>query len=317
METAPLFAQIACGPEGGKAWWVKAEDGIRIRFGHWPAPPDSRGTVFLLPGRTEYVEKYGPAAADFAARGYAMLAIDWRGQGIADRLSSDRPMMGRVGRFLDYQLDLRAITAAARELDLPRPWFLLGHSMGGAIGLRALMSRAHPFAAAAFSAPMWGIRLPALVQPFRVILARLLGDSFLGTHYPPGMSEVSYVHRANFETNQLTRDPAMWAFLVAQAAAHPELTLGGASYRWACESVLECEALAAMPSPDLPCYCAVGAEEKIIALPPVHDRMNRWARGRLEVIAHAEHELMMEVPATRARLYDACADLFIKAAENT
>jgi len=54
--------------------------------GHWTGQ-HVKGTVLLFPGRTEYIEKYGPAAADFLARGFATVVIDWRGQGLADRTS--------------------------------------------------------------------------------------------------------------------------------------------------------------------------------------------------------------------------------------
>ena len=77
METAPFFAEIADAPEGGRAHWLVAEDGVRIRIGHW-VPADAAGTVLLFPGRTEYIEKYGRAARDFATRGFAMAAVDWR-----------------------------------------------------------------------------------------------------------------------------------------------------------------------------------------------------------------------------------------------
>ncbi|HMB14482.1 MAG TPA: alpha/beta hydrolase, partial [Roseovarius sp.] len=81
MDTAPFFADVAEGPEGGAAWWIRARDDVRLRVGLWnrEAP---RGTVLLWPGRTEYIEKYGRAAARFASGGYATFAIDWRGQGL-------------------------------------------------------------------------------------------------------------------------------------------------------------------------------------------------------------------------------------------
>ena len=117
METAPFFAEIADAPEGGRAHWLVAEDGVRIRIGHW-VPADAAGTVLLFPGRTEYIEKYGRAARDFATRGFAMAAVDWRGQGLADRLAGD-VLSGHVDFFGDYQRDVRAVMAAA-EMEIPR-----------------------------------------------------------------------------------------------------------------------------------------------------------------------------------------------------
>ncbi len=102
--SAPFFAELADGPEDGAAEWLEAADGRRIRAGHWGASA-GKATVFLLPGRSEYVEKYGRAARSLLARGYATLSVDWRGQGLASRVLAD-PLPGHVGDFAEFQLDL-------------------------------------------------------------------------------------------------------------------------------------------------------------------------------------------------------------------
>lgn len=108
----------------------------------------------------------------------------------------------------------------------------------------------------------------------------------------------------------LTTDARMWAWLVDQAGAEPGLALGGPSYQWAAESILECQALAALPSPALPCLTVIGSHERIINTRPVHERMARWPGGRLLVVEGGEHEVMMETPARRKQFYDAVATLF-------
>jgi lysophospholipase len=134
LSPAPFYGDLAEGPDGAAAWWVTTSDGLRVRVGHFPAAQPAQGTVLLFPGRTEYVEKYGRTAQAFAQRGFHTVAIDWRGQGLADRLLDD-PRTGHVHVFDDYQLDLAAVMAAVHELDLPRPFHLLGHSMGGCFGM--------------------------------------------------------------------------------------------------------------------------------------------------------------------------------------
>lgn len=121
LSPAPLLNDLARGPEGGSGHWVHTEDGLRLRLGLWPN--GSKGTVLIFPGRTEYIEKYGGAAAALAKAGYSSLAIDWRGQGLSDRLLSDR-LIGHVHRFSDYQRDVQTLMAAARALDLPKPYSL-------------------------------------------------------------------------------------------------------------------------------------------------------------------------------------------------
>ena len=107
---APFHADLADGPPGGRAVWLRTADEVRIRAGLWRG--GDKGTVFLLPGRTEYIEKYGRAAGDLVARGWSVLTVDWRGQGLADRALAD-PMAGHVHDFAQYQRDLDAVLALA------------------------------------------------------------------------------------------------------------------------------------------------------------------------------------------------------------
>ena len=162
MENAPLHNELAQGPDGGEAFWLTADDGVRLRMAWWPCEA-ARGTVLIFPGRTEYAEKYGRTARDMHDRGFAAISVDWRGQGLADRFLPD-VRTGHVGTFTDYQRDVAAVVAALEALDAPRPWYLLAHSMGGCIGLRSVMDGL-PVAACAFSGPMWGIKISAALRP--------------------------------------------------------------------------------------------------------------------------------------------------------
>ncbi|NBC88801.1 MAG: alpha/beta hydrolase, partial [Alphaproteobacteria bacterium] len=56
------------------------------------------------------------------------------------------------------------------------------------------------------------------------------------------------------------------------------------------------------PSPCLPCLCFVGSNERIVDLPRIEGRMARWPGGRLEILQHAEHEVLMERNALRTPL---------------
>ena len=37
MEAAPLYNDVAEGPDGGVAYWLRCEDGLRIRMALWEA----------------------------------------------------------------------------------------------------------------------------------------------------------------------------------------------------------------------------------------------------------------------------------------
>lgn len=295
-EAAPLFDDVAEAPQGGQAAWCVAADGVRIRAAHW-STENARGTVFVFPGRTEYIEKYGRTVYDLHKAGYAALVVDWRGQGLAHRVGDD-PAIGHVRHFSDYQLDVVALIAYARSQKLPKPWFLLAHSMGGCIGLRAIVA-ATPFKAVAFSAPMWGIQMSrssAIMAPIAAKISTLLGRH---ESIAPTQSRVTFVARQHFLGNDLTSDPEMFAYLRRQYQAHPELTLGGPSIGWFLEADRENQAMDLMPSPTIPAITFLGSDERIVDPARIKSRMSRWPNGELVQIPNGRHELLIELPHIR------------------
>lgn len=307
--SAPLHDDIAQGPLAGVAYWLTTADGVRIRAAVWQVA-NAKGTVLMFPGRTEYAEKYGLAAMDFAARGYAMVAIDWRGQGLADRALPNR-MTGHIGDFAEYQADTDAVLALIEQLGLPGPLYLVAHSMGGAIGLRALM-RGIPVKAAVFSAPMWGISMAAWLRPLAQIISQASGW-FGQTHrFAPGTSDKTYVAEAQFVGNVLTTDAMMWEYMRNQVTARPELSLAGPSLGWLNAALAECQAMSLAPAPNCPTLTVLGTAEKVVDPAPVHLRMANWRDGALDLFDGAEHEIMMETHASRTRFFDAAAALFSK-----
>lgn len=307
--SAPFYHDVADGPDNGAAHWLTTTDGVRIRMSHWRAE-EEKGTVLLFPGRTEYVEKYGRTARAFGERGYAMLAIDWRGQGLADRLLDDRST-GHVHNFDDYQTDIAAVLAAAESLELPKPYFLLGHSMGGAIGLRALMSDL-PVNAAVFSAPMWGILLAPAMRPFAWGLSWTSKHAGFGHVLAPGTKAETYVLAEPFEGNSLTNDVDMYGYMQEQMRSYPDLALGGPSLHWLHEALLDTCDMASKPAPEIPCLTFLGDQEQIVDTDAVHKRMKSWPNGKLVMVKGGQHEVLMEQSETRESIHDQAADFFDK-----
>ncbi len=307
MEEAPFFEDVADGPPGGAAHWLTTEDGLRIRVGHWTRP-GVNGTVIIFPGRTEYVEKYGRDAKVLLEAGYAVAAIDWRGQGIAARMQENRAV-GHVDYFPDYQLDVTATLAHLEALELPKPWYLIAHSMGGCIGLRSVMAGLD-IKAVAFSAPMWGILMSAALRPVAWTLSTISKPLRFSHIFAPGQQADPYVMRSDFETNRLTADRGMFDYMRAQLDAHPDLALGGPSLHWLNEALLEMRGLAARPSPEIPTITFLGSDEEIVDPDAVHDRMGRWDAGELVLIDGGRHEVLMETPERRNLLFDRMLPFF-------
>lgn len=297
MTPAPFLSDISGPAPDGQAFWLDTSDGLRVRAVLWgkDAP---KGTVLLFPGRTEYAEKYVHTAADLEQAGYATFAIDWRGQGLADRLL-ENPLVGHVADFTDYQNDVAAIVAAAQDLDLPKPWYLVAHSMGGAIGLRALMEGL-PVNASVFTGPMWGIVMSPATRPAAWAItwaSRMLGTS---DGLAPGSRQEAYVLVEPFKDNTLTTDPEMFDFMRDHVQAHPELSLGGPSLNWVHEALKDTLELSRRPAPGLPCLTFLGTNERIVDPRRIETRMDGWPNGELIHIQGGEHEVLMETPEIRA-----------------
>ncbi|MEM9580176.1 MAG: alpha/beta hydrolase [Pseudomonadota bacterium] len=297
MMQAPFHPDIAFGPDGGRAIWREASDGVQLRIGLWPAQGAPAGTVLLFPGRTEYIEKYGHVADHLTAAGYNVASIDWRGQGLSDRVMDD-PYRGHVGDFADYQRDVDVLMEVVREEGLAGPFHLLAHSMGGCIGLRALLNGL-PVASAVFSAPMWGIRIHPVMRRVAWVVSRVAARFGAGGTLAPGTQARSFILNDPFEDNTLTRDPDMWARMGDQIRAVPGFELGGPSLDWVRMAVDECKALAKLPAPPVPCLTFLGDGERIVDVPPIHQRMAHWPDGTLKVVPGGEHEVLMEVAAVR------------------
>jgi len=265
VKPAPFRNDLADAPPGGQIVWRRASDGIRLRLGGWAAD-DAKGTVLLLPGRTEYIEKYGKTIRHLNNAGWAVATLDWRGQGLSDRLDADA-RLGHVIDFRDYQRDVAELVTFADDAGLPGTRAMIAHSMGGCIGLRTLCNGIN-ILGAVFSAPMWGIEMPAYARPFTYLL-------------PP------------------SNHPDTYDWLAEHAKAAPEFALGGPSIQWVGAATLENNRLRRLPRPNLPVLTFVGSLEKIVSIKAIKRLHANWPSGELRIVQGVKHEVMMEAPPAR------------------
>lgn len=112
-------------------WTIELADGSVTTVSAYPAG-DRAPAVVVWPALGVPARFYGRLAGDLHARGFAVILADYRGQ------SGNPPRIGR-GTRLGYHdfaaVDLPAVTAAVRERMPGSPVLLLGHSLGGQIGL--------------------------------------------------------------------------------------------------------------------------------------------------------------------------------------
>jgi lysophospholipase len=297
MEDAPFHEAVSDAPAGGRAFWVETSDRMRIRAVLWRDGP--RGTVVIFPGRTEFAEKYGRVVSRLAGEGLSVLVIDWRGQGLSHRFPTS-PKLGHVDDFRDYQRDVAAVLGDPEVRALPGPWVMLGHSMGGCIGLRTLLERID-FCGAVFSAPMWHLQMRAATREITTKVTQFANLIGFGGRLTPGSSPGPTALAVSFEGNALTSDPEHYAWCTRQILAHSDLTIGGPSMQWTRAALEEMARLYVAPLPRIPVLALLGTEETVVSPNVIRAQIARMERGELMICQNARHEILME----RAEIQDA------------
>jgi len=97
----------------------------------WPEQPHA--TLLILHGYYDHMGLYRHVVEWGLQMGFAVLGCDLPGHGLS---SGPR---ASINEFDEYQAVLGGLFEQARELDLPRPWHLLGQSTGGAIAIDHLL----------------------------------------------------------------------------------------------------------------------------------------------------------------------------------
>src|SRR5687767_6166594 len=87
-------------PEGADCVPVKTRDGLTLRAMRVQVARP-KGTVIVLGGRGDFIERYFETARDLMRRGYCVAVLDVRGQGGSPRLTRHR-YRGHLKSFADY-----------------------------------------------------------------------------------------------------------------------------------------------------------------------------------------------------------------------
>ncbi len=113
----------------------------------WAPDVGTRAIVLLIHGLGEHSSRYGYVASSLTERGFALHTLDHYGHGKSDGHG------GHVPRFSVFLDGVAALLDDVKKISDGAPLFLIGHSMGGLIAARFLMSRQNEFRAAALSGP--------------------------------------------------------------------------------------------------------------------------------------------------------------------
>ena len=296
---------------GFKTRFIASRDGKQLRTGLWDAAPGtaSRGVCVLLGGQTEFLEKYQEVAGELAARGFQVASFDWRGQGGSERLVAD-PLKAHVVDFADYDGDLAAFLEQVVKPLAAKPPLVLAHSMGGHILMRTLHDKPGLFAAAVATAPM----MRALTRGYPPIIARTVcfAENLAGqrNEWVWGMAGRDPL-KMSFEDNLVTSDRARFARNQSYLTAQNDIRLAGPTWGWleaAYRSMAREMSKGYAEAIETPVLIIGAGRDRIVDTAAEREFASHLPHGQYLEFEDAEHEIMMETDAIRARFWKAFDD---------
>ena len=294
-------------PPGAVVTATTAADGVSIRAVSWPRRSDAnaeRGTVLLLQGRAEFVEKYFETVGALQARGFAVTTFDWRGQGGSARGLANRHL-GHVRGFDEFRLDYAAVRASIASGE---PVTVLAHSMGGAVALAGASEGWLQADRLVCTNPMLGLSIVP-VEPLSRRLAVALARLGLGTRVVPGGVETS-ISTLPFAGNRLSRDERRYNRNAALAQDLEWRAIGSPTVGWLVAAYAAMKRLAdpAAASVDLPVLMILSERDRVCSHVAMASFAAKLPKGRTVIIGEAEHEILMESDTVLTRFWEAFDD---------
>ncbi len=176
---------------------------LRIDLGHlaaWHHEPKggARAQILLVHGISEHSGRYLRTIDTLLNAGYGVTRFDLRGAGE----SGGRRQW--VEKFSDYVEDTNTVyTWMGRNLT-PKPFFVMGHSLGGAIALRFAAHRSPELAGLILSAPAYIVG--GVVSPLKIKVGRFL-NRFASTIKIPKYGDPVEISRDLEEVKAFKNDP--------------------------------------------------------------------------------------------------------------
>jgi lysophospholipase len=298
-------------PRGAVCGTVTADDGVELRYARWPPNRSPvRGTVVIIHGRTEFIEKYFETVGDLRRRGLAVATFDARGQGGSARLLRNR-RKGHVRDFADHVNDFEALMQEVVLPDCPPPYYVLAHSTGAAIALLSAermrtqidrMVLTAPLLSLSYGSALWLARTSGFLMHFG-----------LGEAFAPGTG-ATLVQTAPFMGNPLTSDTQRYERTLAVVAAEPSLGVGGATIGWVNAAMRACLRLAEPDFRDavpMPVLIVLGGADPIVSNQAAEEFTRQVKTAAHLRVPGARHEILMERDDLRDQFWVAF-DAFIQ-----
>ena len=260
-------------------------------------------TIVILPGFTEFCEKYSPHVLRLHQSGHNVLIIDWPGQGLSGHYGKD-PLAVHCD---DFSIYLDALDAAIKAVGLwQEQLFLFGHSMGGHLALRYAARRPAHSLGVILCAPM----MAPPIMPICLIrgISKFLQGMGLGRAYPPfhRVPELDWMRKYRPD-NKLTRWPQGYESQFFWFDDMPRLRRSGPTIGWvnaAYQSSAQCTLNADwLRSIRVPVLSFVAGDEKIVSASATNYALPFFPHLERHDFAGARHELLHELPEVTDQLW--------------
>jgi lysophospholipase len=252
------------------------------------------------------MEKYAETAAHLGRRGYCVHSLDWRGQGLSERMLPQR-RKGHVNDYDEYIEDLTRFLDRQVLSETEGPLRLLAHSMGAHIALRFMHDQPRRFNMAVLVSPMIDIVDGPFARPLAKGLASLAVACGFGRLAIPGGRNRD-INQESFDGNRLTSDRRRFEREVHILRARPELAVGGLTFGWLAATLHSIERLNApgfAESIDSPSLLFSAEADRVVSVEAQRRFCRRLPRGRLVSLAGARHEILQENDALQGRFWSA------------
>jgi lysophospholipase len=293
-------------PEIHSDGFVRTPDGFAIRYAVFKAAEHrAKGTVFLLQGRNETIEKYFESIGDFVRDGFDVAAFDWRGQGRSTRFFR-RGDAGYVEGFQQYATDLETVFSDVVLPDCRPPYFIVAHSTGALAALYAAPTMVNRVQRMVLLAPFLGLPATPFYQWTTRVVSRSMSFLGLGNVYVAGGPADRM--RRPFETNRLTSDAHRYARNISIPIRFPELALGGPSAAWmaavtdAIETVTDPVHLARTVIPTL---VFIAGDDRVVSNDATRLLTDNLRSASVLTVDGARHEILQEKDIYRQQFFAA------------
>ena len=187
--------------------YIQGEENINLYYQKYIIP-NSKGTIVICHGFTEYTRKYTELIYYFVNKGYSVYIYDQRGHGNSGTLGVIDKTQLHVDKFQNYVLDLKTVLdkVVVPSLKQDEKIFLFAHSMGGCVGTLFLEQYPQYFDAAILSSPMMEVNTGNVPSFIAKLIATTADSIGFGDNYVLGKEKFDGTYDfQNANTSSLSR----------------------------------------------------------------------------------------------------------------